>query len=255
VLSAGKEADSDSGEEMIWPFNRFTRMMLTLQHPRSHQWPTVRKAWLKDYPTCAACGSIKSLQVHHKFPFHLDPAKELDPSNFITLCERIFTDHHFEIGHLGHFKNYNVNVEADADANLAKLNAVKLNTAFSGVIGIGSRKWIVDSAFTVTNEVGKKLTIPKGFTSDGYTGVYECPDVVPAVCHDYCYEGPRTWDDGTPIDKYQADEMLYHLMSVSASWTTRRLALLYFWGVQFFGDKYWNARVTFRAGLRMKART
>jgi hypothetical protein len=239
---------------MMWPFNRFSRMMLTLQHPRSNQWPTVRKLWLKDHPTCAACGSVKSLQVHHKFPFHLDPSKELDPSNFITLCERIFTDHHLEIGHLGNFKNYNVNVEADAAKNLARLNLkatwhLKEPQATLPYVAEG-KGWRVVRDFTAINGEGKEITVKAGFYSDGYTGVWQPGDPLPAIVHDWIYEQCRTWDDGTPITKFDADNMLRWLMSQSASWTTRRLATLYWLGVTFFGSKYWDAKVTFKASFK-----
>lgn len=86
---------------------------------RSSRWPTVRKAWLKDHSTCAACGGTYCLQVHHKEPFHLHPEKELDMKNFITLCECGPGDHHLNLGHLGNWKSFNPHVEADA-AQFAK---------------------------------------------------------------------------------------------------------------------------------------
>jgi 5-methylcytosine-specific restriction enzyme A len=89
---------------------------------RSTQWPRVRKAWLKDHPTCAACGSIECIQVHHKKPFHDYPELELDPKNFITLCERRPVNDHLEIGHLGNWKDFNTNVESDAHARLINAN-------------------------------------------------------------------------------------------------------------------------------------
>ncbi len=86
--------------------------------PRSDKWPAARRAWLAQHPTCAACGSAKDLQVHHKRPFHLYPELELNPANFITLCETIGTDHHLHVGHLGDWKDYNERVDADAAAEL-----------------------------------------------------------------------------------------------------------------------------------------
>lgn len=62
---------------------------------RSSEWQAVRNDFVKRNPFCAACGSIKSLNVHHIEPFHLRPELELDEWNLITLCRR----HHFEIGH------------------------------------------------------------------------------------------------------------------------------------------------------------
>lgn len=79
---------------------------------RSSLWPTVEKHFLTANPTCAACGSSKRLNVHHKRPFHLDPALELDTANLITLC--MDKDCHLLIGHGDNFKAYNPNVEQDA---------------------------------------------------------------------------------------------------------------------------------------------
>jgi hypothetical protein len=72
---------------------------------RSPEWPEARNAWIKEHPTCAACGSSKRVQVHHCMPFHADPQLELDPTNFISLCmdEK---DCHLLIGHSGKFRLY-----------------------------------------------------------------------------------------------------------------------------------------------------
>jgi len=94
----------------------------SLTHPlRSSHWPKVRADWLKNHPWCAACGFTDSVQVHHKVPFHIDRLKELDPSNFITLCESEERgNHHLHIGHDGDWKDFNPNVEADARMNLLR---------------------------------------------------------------------------------------------------------------------------------------
>lgn len=89
---------------------------------RDHRWPAVAAAWLKEHPTCAACGSRKRCQVHHIYPFawpngHLT---ELDPTNLITLCNDEVGNHHLEIGHLGDYKSRNPDVVKDAAALLAK---------------------------------------------------------------------------------------------------------------------------------------
>lgn len=93
---------------------------------RSPRWPAARKAWLAVQPACAACGSIKDLEVHHKRPFHLFPQLELDPANFITLCETFGTVHHLDVGHSfagkRSWKIFNPNVETDAAALYADLN-------------------------------------------------------------------------------------------------------------------------------------
>lgn len=90
---------------------------------RSSKWNGVRKAHLFSNPLCAVCekkGSMLSAnQVHHKFPFHLDPSLELEFSNLITLCQRC----HLLIGHLGSFKSFNKTVEKDAEYLRVKINS------------------------------------------------------------------------------------------------------------------------------------
>ena len=52
------------------------------------------------------CGATTFLEVHHIRPFHLFPALELDPTNFITLCEGR-EECHFNVGHLRNCATYN----------------------------------------------------------------------------------------------------------------------------------------------------
>jgi len=85
---------------------------------RSPHWETIRKNHLKLEPECAACGITKHLQVHHKQPFHLHPELELEQSNLITLCEQKGDEGcHLKLGHLGNWKSFNPNIEADAHQN------------------------------------------------------------------------------------------------------------------------------------------
>lgn len=86
---------------------------------RSSRWPTVRANFLSKNNSCAACGQTDHLQVHHVKPFHLDPSKELDESNLITLCEDEYLCH-LHVGHLGSFKSENPNVREDAAKELIK---------------------------------------------------------------------------------------------------------------------------------------
>lgn len=79
--------------------------------PRSPKWPAVEKAHLEKEPTCQVCGGKKALNVHHKKPFHLFKALELDPTNLITLCNDKRC--HITFGHGGDFKAWNANVERD----------------------------------------------------------------------------------------------------------------------------------------------
>ena len=91
--------------------------------PRSDKWPEVRKTYLSNHGSCAACGGDVKLEVHHMRPFHLHPELELDPTNFLTLCEsgNNGINCHLGVGHLGDFKSFNVNVVADAAAWLTKI--------------------------------------------------------------------------------------------------------------------------------------
>lgn len=85
---------------------------------RSTSWMKVRKEHLKKFNECACCGSKKSLEVHHKVPFHINKSLELERSNLITLCKRC----HLFIGHLGHFKSYNIFVKDDANVFRYKID-------------------------------------------------------------------------------------------------------------------------------------
>lgn len=78
---------------------------------RSSQWPKLRKQHIEKQPCCQACGSCKKPEVHHIVPVHLDPSKELDPDNLITLCDKYC---HFAIGHLLSYHSWNENVIEDA---------------------------------------------------------------------------------------------------------------------------------------------
>ena len=53
---------------------------------RSSGWRSVRNEHIENNPTCAACGRRDDLDVHHIVPYHVDPDRELDPTNLITLC-------------------------------------------------------------------------------------------------------------------------------------------------------------------------
>ena len=80
---------------------------------RSSKWRGVRRAALLANPTCACCGSISLLQVHHIKPFNKFPTLELDPRNLIVLCMSK-NECHLLIGHGNNFKKYNPYIAADA---------------------------------------------------------------------------------------------------------------------------------------------
>lgn len=87
---------------------------------RSPHWPEVRATWLRLHPYCDACGAKDHVEVHHKKPFHLEPSLELDPTNFITLCEKPGHDCHFVFGHFHNWSAYNKMVVADSAAYYKK---------------------------------------------------------------------------------------------------------------------------------------
>lgn len=84
------------------------------QLKRSPHWGAVRNAHLKKQPTCQLCGAKTLLNVHHVRPFHLFPHLELEPTNFITLCEGLSVNCHLLIGHCMNWSCYNPNVVRDA---------------------------------------------------------------------------------------------------------------------------------------------
>ena len=85
-------------------------------HLRSPEWPAVEKKHLREEPVCQWCGGAQKLQVHHIMPFHLDPSKELDDTNLITLCELHEVNDHLEKGHLGDFQRYNPDIRNQCEA-------------------------------------------------------------------------------------------------------------------------------------------
>jgi 5-methylcytosine-specific restriction protein A len=85
---------------------------------RSPKWSSVRKQHLKDNPCCAACGRCDKLEVHHIEPVHVNPNRELDPSNLITLCD---SPCHMVFGHLMNYKSWNSNVASDCQEYLLKI--------------------------------------------------------------------------------------------------------------------------------------
>jgi len=89
---------------------------------RSSKWPALRKSFLEENGSCAACGCTEYLEVHHVKPFHEHPKLELDKTNLITLCDKPGKENcHLEIGHLGNFKKDNPSVREDAACALKKI--------------------------------------------------------------------------------------------------------------------------------------
>lgn len=97
---------------------RFLRMLFSgieaLSTPRSSAWRALRKAHLEENPCCEACGSRKRVVPHHIVPFHVDPSRELDPSNLVSLCEGPVFNCHLFFGHLKRWGRHNPTVLEDA---------------------------------------------------------------------------------------------------------------------------------------------
>lgn len=85
---------------------------------RSPKWSSVRKEHLNSQPSCAACGKNKKLEVHHIEPVHVNPDRELDPSNLVTLCDNPC---HIIFGHFMDYKSWNKDVVDDCSIYLQKL--------------------------------------------------------------------------------------------------------------------------------------
>lgn len=84
--------------------------------PRSAKWPGIRRLWLKQNPSCVACGGRDGVEAHHVVPFHLEPDRELDLTNLISLCEKGpgSTNCHCLVGHCGDWRAYNPMAREDA---------------------------------------------------------------------------------------------------------------------------------------------
>lgn len=89
----------------------------TQERARSPKWESCRAKFLKDHNECAACGTVRELEVHHVVPYQLRPDMELDLENLITLCR----DDHFTFGHLKDWKSWNDKVRTDSEKYRAKV--------------------------------------------------------------------------------------------------------------------------------------
>jgi len=86
----------------------------TLGTPRSAAWKALRKKHLEENPCCIVCGSRTNAVPHHVVPFSVDPSRELDPANLVTLCESRTFNCHLFFGHLKRWDRHNRHVVEDA---------------------------------------------------------------------------------------------------------------------------------------------
>lgn len=92
--------------------------LLSFLFGRAGCWARVRKAHLEKEPHCAACGRAKDLEVHHVIPVSVDPSKECDPENCLTLCANPC---HLVFGHLMDYRRHNVHVREDCKRYLERI--------------------------------------------------------------------------------------------------------------------------------------
>ena len=86
---------------------------------RASGWRKVRARRIEiDGGKCRACGRKVNLQVHHIRPFAMQPERELELSNLVTLCGRC----HILLGHLDNWKSRNDDVVYDADVVKMRIN-------------------------------------------------------------------------------------------------------------------------------------
>lgn len=96
---------------------------------RSPLWDKLRNGWVKEHPSCAACGVKTNLEVHHVVPFSVSPKLELDVGNLLTLCSSC----HLTFGHLRYWESWNPTVRYDTDQFLARVqNRPKLKGSENG---------------------------------------------------------------------------------------------------------------------------
>lgn len=87
----------------------------SLGTPRSSSWKRIRDEHLTSNPACAVCGRRENVVPHHVVPVHMDPSRELDPENLITLCQGPAFNCHLFFGHLRDWSNFNPEVRTDAE--------------------------------------------------------------------------------------------------------------------------------------------
>lgn len=102
----------ESQSKLIIPHLDPLRFDYAVGLPRSTHWPTQRNHAIAAQPWCSICRATEHLTVHHIQPFHLHPKLELDPENWIVLCEGPQMNCHFVFGHYRNWKNFNPDVVA-----------------------------------------------------------------------------------------------------------------------------------------------
>jgi len=91
---------------------------------RSPRWPKAKRikkrAVVQEHGAliCEACGRKKwIIYIHHIFPFHIWPGRELDQNNLIALCAWC----HLTLGHLRNWRSWNEKVKEQASLLLKQI--------------------------------------------------------------------------------------------------------------------------------------
>ena len=87
---------------------RTQRTLNALRHlPTEARVQAAKRKHRKLEPCCCACGYKRLLgrgnDVHHITPVHVSPERATQAANLMTLCRF----HHFVVGHLGNWRDYN----------------------------------------------------------------------------------------------------------------------------------------------------
>lgn len=117
----------------VFRLHRITGAAQVRPRSRSWAWRLVSRSHLRKFPTCAACGSARSVVAHHIIPVSVDPTLELNPSNLLTLCESsaINFNCHLYIGHGGNWSAYNPHCRAHAADMLADIGVAVLSAVLA----------------------------------------------------------------------------------------------------------------------------
>lgn len=90
---------------------RWLRLQADTLFGRGSCWQRARAAHLRNEPRCRACGGDDDIEVHHILPYAVDPARECDPTNLVTLCRPC----HHVVGHACNWRSYRPDAVALAD--------------------------------------------------------------------------------------------------------------------------------------------
>ncbi len=74
------------------------------------KWLDVQRKYKRHNPKCEICGTTANIEVHHIMPVSIEPNKEFDENNLMSLCRK-GKNCHLVHGHLGNYNKFNPNVK------------------------------------------------------------------------------------------------------------------------------------------------